>query len=412
MGKTAGRSPLAPSIMAEPVKVPGVRFATVATGLRYKGRDDLLLVGLDEGTTVGGVFTRSNTAGHPVLWSRRILPKGRARAVIVNAGNANVFRGAEGDAAVRLEAETVAGTLGCAPEEVYVASTGVIGDRLPVEGICAHVPGLAENLAEAGLDRAAAAIMTTDTFAKWAVARTEIGGKPVTIAGIAKGSGMIAPDMATMLSFIFTDAALPSTVVQELVARGADRSFNATTVDSDTSTSDTVLLLATGKAGNSEPSSADDSSIAAFRDALEGLMRELALLVVRDGEGAQKLITIHVRGAVDDGAARRVGLAIGNSPLVKTAIAGEDANWGRIIMAVGKSGETIENELIAIAFGGHAVAENGGGLVDLDEAPINAHLAGREIEIDVTIGSGSGSATVWTCDLTHGYIDINADYRS
>ncbi|MCB2012311.1 MAG: bifunctional glutamate N-acetyltransferase/amino-acid acetyltransferase ArgJ [Geminicoccaceae bacterium] len=412
MGTTAGRSPLAPLTMNEPVPVAGMRLATLATGLRYKGRDDLLLMALDEGTTVGGVFTRSTTAGHPVLWDRRILPGGRARAVIVNAGNANVFRGPEGDAAVLMEAETVASALGCTREEVFVASTGVIGDRLPVEGLCARVPDLVASLAADGLDRAAAAIMTTDTFPKWSTASTEIDGRPVTIAGIAKGSGMIAPNMATMLSFIVTDAALPAGIVQDLVARGADRSFNAITVDSDTSTSDTVLLLATGKAGNAPPATADDASLSAFREALETLMRDLALMVVRDGEGAQKLITINVKGAADDSAARRTGLAIGNSPLVKTAIAGEDANWGRVIMAIGKSGEAIENERIAIAFGGHPVAVDGGGLVDLDEAPIDAHLAGREIVIDVVVGGGTGSATVWTCDLTHGYIEINADYRS
>ncbi|MEZ5834566.1 MAG: bifunctional glutamate N-acetyltransferase/amino-acid acetyltransferase ArgJ [Geminicoccaceae bacterium] len=406
------RSPLAPSTMAEPVPVAGVRFATLATGLRYRNRDDLTLLALDEGTTVGGVFTRSTTAGHPVLWCRRILPLGRARAVIVNAGNANVFRGAEGDAAVVREAETVAAAMNCPVDEVYVASTGVIGDRLPVEGICARVPDLIGSLSPMGLDKAAAAIMTTDTFPKWAVARARIGGVTVTIAGVAKGSGMIAPDMATMLSFIVTDAVLPAPVVQELVSRGADRSFNAITVDSDTSTSDTVLLMATGKAGHAAPPSADDPILADFREALEGLMRELALMVVRDGEGAQKLITIRVAGAVDDAAARRIGLVIGNSPLVKTAIAGEDANWGRIIMALGKSGEVIENGKIAIAFGGHAVARDGGGLADLDEAPIARHLKGSEIGIDVSVGDGGGKATVWTCDLTHGYIDINADYRS
>jgi glutamate N-acetyltransferase/amino-acid N-acetyltransferase len=366
------------------------------------------------GSTVAGVLTRSTVPGHPVAWCRSNLPHGRARAVIVNAGVANVFRGAEGEAAVRAEADAVAAALGCAPEEVFVASTGVIGQRLPVERITALVPELVAALRHdgSGVEKAARAIMTTDTFPKGAAATAEIAGVPVTVAGVAKGSGMIAPDMATMLAFVVTDAALPSLVLRELLQDGADRSFNATTVDSDTSTSDTLLLLATGAAGNRPPAAASDPALASLRGALLTVLTDLAHQVVRDGEGAQKFIAVSVRGAADDAAARRVGLAIANSPLVKTAIAGGDANWGRVVMAVGKSGEGVDTTRLGVAFGGHAVARDGAAVADLDEAPVAEHLRGHEVRIDVAVGAGPGSATVWTCDLTHGYIDINADYRS
>lgn len=422
MAKPLKPSPLAPRAPAPPAPVAGARFATLAAGIRYAGRPDLLLIEVGSGSTVAGVFTRSLTAGHPVLWCRRALaqdPKpgdraqgGRARAVIVNAGNANVCRGAEGDAAVAREVAAVRAALDCAAEEVLVASTGVIGERLAVEKIEAAVPALVAGLREDGIEAAARAIMTTDTFPKWASARTTIDGKAVTITGIAKGSGMIAPDMATMLAFAVTDAALPAPILQTLLNRATDRSFNATTVDGDTSTSDTLLLLATGRAGNTPPRSADDPSLADFVSALDGVMIDLAQQVVRDGEGAQKFIEIGVGGAADDAAARRIGLVVANSPLVKTAIAGADANWGRIVMAVGKAGEAIELARLCVAFGGHSVALNGAAVPDLDEAPVAAHLAGQEIRIDITVGGGPGRATVWTCDLTHGYIDINADYRS
>jgi glutamate N-acetyltransferase/amino-acid N-acetyltransferase len=394
--------------------VAGVRWASLDAGLRYRDRDDLMLLEVAPGSTVAGVLTRSTVPGHPVAWCRSILPRGRARAVIVNAGVANVFRGVEGEAAVRAEAEAVAAALGCAPEEVLVASTGVIGQRLPVERITARVPQLVAALRPdgSGVEKAARAIMTTDTFPKGAVAMAEIAGVPVTVAGIAKGSGMIAPDMATMLAFVVTDAALPPPVLRELLRDGADRSFNATTVDSDTSTSDTLLLLATGVAGNRPAASADDPALAGFREALLAVLTDLAHQVVRDGEGAQKFITVSVRGAADDGAARRVGLTIANSPLVKTAIAGGDANWGRVVMAVGKSGEAVDTARLGVAFGGHAVARDGAAVADLDEAPVAEHLCGPEVRIDVAVGAGPGAATVWTCDLTHGYIDINADYRS
>jgi glutamate N-acetyltransferase/amino-acid N-acetyltransferase len=371
-----------------------------------------MLLELAPGTTVAGVLTRSTTAGHPVLWCRQALQGGRARAVIVNAGNANVFRGPEGEAAVRVEVETVAASLDCRPEEVFVASTGVIGERLPVERIVSRVADLVAGLDERGIEAAARGIMTTDTFAKGAGAAAEIHGRPVRLAGIAKGSGMIAPDMATMLAFVVTDAAIPAPVLQALLASGTDASFNAITVDSDTSTSDTLLLCATGQARNAPPVDASDPALASFKTALLAVLTDLAHQVVKDGEGAQKFVAVTVRGAVSDASARRIGLAIANSPLVKTAIAGGDANWGRVVMAVGKSREPITMERLGVAFGGHAVAEAGAAVPDLDEAPVAAHLAGREVALEVTVGEGPGVATVWTCDLTHGYIDINADYRS
>jgi len=412
VAKSLPVSPLAPERFPRVPPVRGARWASLPAGLRYRGRDDLMLLELAPGSSAAGVLTRSTTAGHPVLWCRAVLPRGKARAVIVNAGNANVFRGAEGDAAVRAEAEAVAAALGCAPEEVLVASTGVIGERLPVERITAKVPDLTEALRADGIEAAARAIMTTDTFPKGAFAAAEIDGAAVTIAGIAKGSGMIAPDMATMLAFVVTDAAIDPPALQALLAAGADRSFNAITVDSDTSTSDTLLLLATGAAGHRPVTAADDPRLAGFAEALDSVLLDLALQVVRDGEGAQKLISITVRGAGDAASARRIGLAIANSPLVKTAIAGGDANWGRVVMAVGKSGEPVDLGVLGVAFGGHAVARDGAAVADLDERPVAEHLRGREIAIDVTVGTGPGEARVWTCDLTHGYIDINADYRS
>jgi glutamate N-acetyltransferase/amino-acid N-acetyltransferase len=406
------RSPLAPERFPDMPAIAGVRLAAGAAGLRYLGRPDLLLVELAQGTAVAGLLTRSRVPGHPVTWCRAILPRGRARGLVVNAGNANVLVGAAGDAAVRVEAETAAALLGCAPEDVFVASTGVIGEPLPVDKITQALPGLCEALALPGWREAAEAIRTTDTFAKGACARARIGDAEVTVAGIAKGSGMIQPDMATMLAFLFTDATLPAAILQPLLEAACDRSFHAITVDSDTSTSDTLLLFATGQARHPIPRGADDALLESFRTALGQVARELALQVVRDGEGASKLIAITVRGASDDGSARRIGLAIANSPLVKTAIAGADANWGRIAMAVGKAGEPVELAHLAISFGGHAVARDGARVPDLDEAPVAAHLEGRKIEITVGVGSGPGAATVWTCDLTHNYIAINADYRS
>jgi len=406
------RSPLAPKGFPELPAIAGLSFATAACGIKVKGRPDVCLMVLDPGSTVAGVLTRSKTASAPVEWCRQQLPHGRARAIIVNSGNANAFTGKVGETSVRRVVEAVAAGLGCRRQDVLAASTGVIGQPLPTEKILETVAGLPGKLAAEGWKDAAAAIMTTDTYPKAAVRQTEIGGKPVAIAGIAKGSGMIAPDMATMLSFVFTDARLPAEVLQTVLCQGVDRSFNCITVDGDTSTSDTLLLGATGKARHPRIAEARDPRLAAFRAALEDLLRDLAQQVVRDGEGASKFITIKVRGAASSNGARRIGLAIANSPLVKTAIAGEDANWGRIVMAVGKSGERADRDRLSIAIGGVQVAEQGEVVPGYDETPVAEHMKGSEIDIEVDIGIGRGRATVWTCDLTHGYISINADYRS
>ena len=367
---------------------------------------------MDPGSTIAGVLTRSKTASAPVEWCRAQLPRGRARAIVVNSGNANAFTGKTGETSARRIIQTVADSLGCGPRDVLAASTGVIGEPLPTERILKTVKGLARKVKPDGWKAAAGAIMTTDTYPKGATRQAEIGGKPVTLTGIAKGSGMIAPDMATMLAFAFTDARLPAAVLQTLLSQAADKTFNCITVDGDTSTSDTLLLGATGKAKHPRISEARDPRLAGFRAALEDLLRDLAQQVVRDGEGATKFVTIKVRGAASQKAARRIGLAIGNSPLVKTAIAGEDPNWGRIVMAVGKSGERADRDRLAISIGGFLVAEEGEVVPGYDETPVAAHMKGSEIDIDVDVGVGRAQATVWTCDLTHGYISINADYRS
>jgi len=406
------RSPLAPAEDLPVEPVAGLRAASLALGLRYRGRDDVALIEVPQGSAVAGLFTTSSTPGHPVTWCRRILPHGRARAIVINAGNANVFNGAAGDAAVAMEVAAVAERLGCAREEVYVASTGVIGQRLDGGAIAAAVPSLVGRLAPEGLAGVARAILTTDTFVKAATATAEIDGVAVRVTGIAKGSGMIAPNMATMLAFLATDADLDAAILQPLLARAADRSFHCCTVDGDTSTSDTVLLLATGRARHAALHDADDARLAGFAAALETVCRALAQLVVRDGEGAQKFIEIDVAGAVDDASARRAGLAVANSPLVKTAIAGGDANWGRIVMALGKSGEPLAPDGLQVRLGEILVSAEGGVAEGYDERLVAAHLAGREISVAVDLGVGTGRARIWTCDLTHGYIDINADYRS
>ncbi|MDD2877245.1 MAG: bifunctional glutamate N-acetyltransferase/amino-acid acetyltransferase ArgJ [Acidiphilium sp.] len=409
MAKTIPASPLALPMPDMPA-VAGARFATAEAGIRYRGRADVLLVDFLPGTTVAGVFTRNKCPGAPVVWCRDILPGGLARGLLVNAGNANVFNGTAGAAAVRVSAEAAARALGCAPEQIFTASTGVIGEPMPAEKIVAVTADLAARLEPAGWEAAARAIMTTDTFPKGATRTAVIGGVTVRISGIAKGSGMIAPDMATMLSFVVTDAAVPAAVLQNLLRRGVGPSFNCITVDSDTSTSDTVLLFATGAAGN--PVTSDTRGLMAFRRALFAVLHELALKVVRDGEGARKLIEIAVTGATSAKSARRIGLAIANSPLVKTAVAGEDANWGRIVMAVGKAGEPAERDRLAIAVGGVWMAREGRVIENYDEAPVVAHMRGSEIRIGVELGLGQGRATVWGCDLTHGYVDINGSYRS
>lgn len=405
-------SPLAPAGLPELPPVAGCRFAAVEAGVRYKGRRDVLLAEFAPGTTVAGVLTRNQMPGAPVDWCRAQLPAGRARGLVVNAGNANVFTGAKGRTACVETAAAAADLLGCTPAEIMLASTGVIGEPLPFERIVTALPGARKALSPDAWGDAAHAIMTTDTFPKAASRTANIRGVPVQINGIAKGSGMIAPDMATMLSFVATDAAIPADVLQALLSRTVARTFNAITVDSDTSTSDTLLLFATGQASHTAIAGPADPALRDFRAKLQDLLKDLALLVVRDGEGAQKLVEIRVTGAASERAARRIALAIADSPLVKTAIAGEDANWGRIVMAVGKSGQKADRDRLAIDIGGVAVARDGARVEGYDEAPVAAHMKGQEIVVTVDVGIGSGRATVWTCDLTHGYIDINADYRS
>ena len=391
--------------------IAGARPAVARAGYKAWDRADLTLVALAEGTAVAGVTTRSQCPSPEVEWCRAALPLGRARALVVNAGNSNAFTGSRGRAAVEAIAARVAAQLGCRPSDVFVASTGVIGVPLPIDRAEA---GIDAALAAAPCDwRAVAeAIGTTDTFPKGAVQRAIVGGRTVTLVGIVKGSGMIAPDMATMLGFVFTDAAVSPAFLQSALDAANAASFSCITVDGDTSTSDTVLAFATGAAGNPPLAAAEDDGANAFAAALAALCRDLAHLVVRDGEGARKFIRIDVTGAVSDASARRVGLSIANSPLVKTAIAGEDANWGRIVMAVGKAGEPAERDLLAIRFGATLVASAGHAVAGYDEAPVAAHLQGEDIEIGVDLGLGEGRATIWTCDLTHGYISINADYRS
>jgi len=404
-------SPLAPDAFPAMPDIAGVTLSTAASGMKYTGRDDMLLMQLGDSGSIAAVFTKSDTAAAPVAWCRRQLGTGGGtRAILVNAGNANAFTGDGGMAAVTACCEGVAAKLGCAPSEVLMASTGVIGEPLDSAVLAAHFDDLASGSAD--WQTAAQAILTTDTFAKGASATTAIGGTRVQIAGIAKGSGMIAPDMATMLAFIATDAALPQKVLATLLTDATDRSFNAITVDSDTSTNDSVYLMASGAAGNDAVAGTDDPALDDFRGTLDQVMQDLARQIVRDGEGATKFITISVTGAADDAVAHSIGMSIANSPLVKTAIAGEDANWGRIVMAVGKSGAGIDQSKLDIAMGGVLIAAAGGRLDDYDEAPVAAHMKGEEIDIAVKVGDGAGAARVWTCDLTHGYIAINADYRS
>ena len=404
------RSPLALPFPNMP-PIAGVTARVARAGYKDWGRCDLTYVELVEGTAVAGVFTRNVCCSSEVELGREQAKEGRARALVVNAGNSNAFTGYRGREAVEAIMAQVARHLGCDAREVFVSSTGVIGVPLPQDKARSGVAA-ALDAAECSWEEAAATIGTTDTFPKGATATAVIGGRSVTLCAIVKGSGMIAPDMATMLGYIFTDAAVEPAFLQDLLSAANARTFNCITVDSDTSTSDTVLAFATGKAGNAPLSSFDDPGADAFAAALHDVCRQLAHLVVRDGEGAQKFIEIAVTGAVSDESARKVGLAIANSPLVKTAIAGEDANWGRVVMAVGKAGEPADRDKLSIGFGGHWTAREGLPLSDYDETPVAEHLRGREIRIDVDLGLGEGRSTVWTCDLTHGYIAINADYRS
>ena len=406
-------SPLAPKGFPKLPPLAGVRLATTAAGVRYAQRTDVLLALLAPGTQVAGVFTTSKTASAPVLWCRDKLKGGEARVLVVNSGNANAFTGKAGMEGVNAIANEAAAVAGCRADQVFMASTGVIGEPLPSHKITAVLSGLVRETAAGNWKASADAIMTTDTYPKAASATAMIDGVKVTINGIAKGSGMIAPDMATMLSFVFTDATLPAPVLQECLSAGVGPSFNSITVDSDTSTSDTLILFATGKGGkHTAITKASDKKLTEFRRALDAVLLDLALQVVKDGEGAQKLIKIDVTGAESDAAAKRIALSIANSPLVKTAIAGNDANWGRIVMAVGKSGEAADRDKLKISFGGHVVAEKGMRAAKYNEATATKAVTGRDVAIAVDLGIGKGASRVWTCDLTHGYIDINGSYRS
>ena len=404
------RSPLALPFPDMP-EIAGVTVRVARAGYKDWGRCDLTYVELAEGTAVAGVFTRNVCCSSEVELGREQARLGRARALVVNAGNSNAFTGYRGREAVEAIMAQVAQHLACEPSDVFVCSTGVIGVPLPQDKARA---GIAAALAapQSSWEEAAKTIGTTDTFSKGAVATAVVGGTTVTLCGIIKGSGMIAPDMATMLGYVFTDAAVDPAFLQRCLSAANENTFSCITVDSDTSTSDTVLAFATGKAGNAPLASFDSDGADAFAAALHDVCRQLALLVVRDGEGAQKLIEVRVTGATSDDSARRIGLAVANSPLVKTAIAGEDANWGRVVMAVGKAGEPADRDKLSIGFGGVWAAREGLPLADYDEAPVAAHLKGPEIDIEGDLGLGEGRATVWTCDLTHGYIAINADYRS
>ncbi|OSQ40715.1 bifunctional glutamate N-acetyltransferase/amino-acid acetyltransferase ArgJ [Thalassospira mesophila] len=403
-------SPLAPAAFPQLPEIGGVTLHTATLGIRYKGRPDVLLAELATGTSVAAVFTTSTTASAAVRWGREALRGGTGRAFLVNAGNSIAFTGKAGEQFVADEVTATCKLLSCEKNEVFTASTGVIGEPATANRITDALPAMMED--KASWMDAARAIMTTDTFAKGATATADIGGTPVKLAGIAKGSGMIEPNMATMLAFVFTDAKIPHATLQAMLADCNGRSFNAITVDSDTSTSDTLLCAATGAAGNAEFDDANGADLAGFKTALETVLVDLAHQIVRDGEGASKFITINVTSALNDAEAKTAAKAIANSPLVKTAIAGEDANWGRIVMAVGKCGVMADPNKLTVSIGGIPLAHKGERVADFDEAPVTAHIKGQYIDIDVDLGFGNGSATVWTCDLTHGYISINADYRS
>ena len=407
-------SPLAPKKQPKLKPIEGVRLATAETGIKYKNRPDLMVAVLAPGSSIAGVLTQSLTRSAAVDLCAENLTGGKARILVVNAGNANAFTGRKGLQSVAATVKAASKAANCTTTEVFVASTGVIGEPLDPKPISDLLPALVDEASASNWADAANAIMTTDTFSKSATAEAEIGGKTVTINGIAKGSGMIAPDMATMLSFVFTDAALPPGILKKLLARSAARTFNAITVDSDTSTSDTLLVCATGARKDRLKGlrSPDDPRLKSFAKALEQVLHDLSQQVVRDGEGAEKLISVTVKGAENEIAARNIAMAIANSPLVKTAIAGEDANWGRIVMAVGKSGERADRDKLSIWIGGLRVAHNGLADPKYRESQITGHMKGREIDIIADVGVGKASFTAWTCDLTHRYIEINADYRS
>jgi glutamate N-acetyltransferase / amino-acid N-acetyltransferase len=408
-------SPLAPTDVPEMPAIAGVRLATAAAGIRYKGRTDVLLAVMDKGTTVAGVFTKSKCPSAPVEWCRAKLGRGQARALVVNSGNANAFTGKTGKQSTALTAQTAAKAVGCSTSDVFLASTGVIGEPLDATKFDGVLATLAEAATPDHWMAAAKAIMTTDTFPKVATATVKLGKAKVTINGMAKGAGMIMPDMATMLSFVFTDAPLSSSVLQALLKSGVEDTFNAITIDSDTSTSDTLLAFATGAAaahGAPKISRASDPRLKAFAKAFHEVLADLAEQVARDGEGARKLVEVIVEGATTKTSARRIAMSIANSPLVKTAIAGEDANWGRVVMAVGKAGEPANRDKLSISFNGIRVAKSGARDPSYNEAEVSAVMKNPKIQIKVALGLGKGRDRVLTCDLTKEYVAINGDYRS
>jgi glutamate N-acetyltransferase/amino-acid N-acetyltransferase len=408
-------SPLAPADYPEMPAIAGVKLATAAAGIRYKGRTDVLLAVMDKGTAVAGVFTKSKCPSAPVEWCRGKLAGGKARALVVNSGNANAFTGKTGKQSTAQTAQIASKAVGCATGEVFLASTGVIGEPLDATKFDGVLAGLTETAAPDHWMDAAKAIMTTDTFPKVATATVKLGKTKVTINGMAKGAGMIAPDMATMLSFIFTDAPLSPAVLQSLLKSGVEDTFNAVTIDGDTSTSDTLLAFATGAAaadGAPKISRAADPRLKDFAKAFRGVLATLSEQVARDGEGARKLVEIIVEGAVSKQSARRIAMSIANSPLVKTAIAGEDANWGRVVMAVGKAGEPANRDKLSISFNGIRVAKSGARDPSYDEAEVSKAMQEPKVQIKVQLGLGKGRDRVLTCDLTKEYVAINGDYRS
>ncbi|MCA0278661.1 MAG: bifunctional glutamate N-acetyltransferase/amino-acid acetyltransferase ArgJ [Proteobacteria bacterium] len=408
-------SPLAPKKYPKMPAIEGVRIATAEAGIKYKGRTDVLAMVFDEGTAAAGVFTRSKCPSAPVDFCRQNLAGGKARILVVNSGNANAFTGKKGRETTSLTGEAAAKAAGCTPGDVFLASTGVIGEPLDAGKFSHLLSGMVKDARPDQWTEAAKAIMTTDTYPKVVTATVKLGDADVTINGIAKGAGMIAPDMATMLSFVATDAPIAAEVLQDMLSRGTAKTFNAVTVDSDTSTSDTLMLFATGaaaKRGAPKISDPKDARLGAFRRALNKMLKTLAIQVVRDGEGARKQIEVTVTGAKSARSAKRIALSIANSPLVKTAVAGEDANWGRVVMAVGKAGEPADRDLLSIWFGDNRLAHNGERDTNYSEEATSAYMKGDNVVIRADIGIGRGKATVWTCDLTKEYVAINGDYRS
>ena len=405
------KSPLAPKVFPSLPKIKGVKLATANCEIKTSKRDDVLLVNLDPGSTAAGVFTKSKLAAESVNWSKGVLKRGNPRAIIVNSGNANAFTGDSGKKSVRDLASSTSNVIGCHPKQVFVAQTGVIGEEFLAKKVTEKLPNIVKNM-NSDWQSAAKAICTTDTFIKGVGTKAQVNDKPVLINGIAKGSGMIAPNMATMLAFIFTDAVIPSRILQSLLSEVNELTFNSITVDSDTSTNDLVLLCASGRANNVVKKSGAVSQFDSFQDGLYSVMLDLSHQIVKDGEGATKFVEVNVTGAKNYLMAKRFAFSVANSPLVKTAIFGEDANWGRLVMALGKCGQELNAKKITISIGGVEVAKNGTAVFDYDEKAVSKHMKRQNVILEISIGDHSGSATVWTCDLTSGYIAINADYRT